>query len=65
MLASHASDVSSVRAWVCHFNSGKEYNGGMVASPAVFQQRIFMTCINQLMQRWKNCVDNDGDSMEK
>jgi len=37
----------------------------MVASPALLQQRIFMTCIKQLMQRWKNCVDYDGDSVEK
>jgi hypothetical protein len=33
----------------------------MVASPAVLQQKIFKTCVKQLMQRWKNCVDNDRD----
>jgi hypothetical protein len=32
MSASHAIDISSVRPWICHFNSGKKDNGGKPCS---------------------------------
>jgi hypothetical protein len=54
--------VSSVRRWVRRFKSGEK---GIGTGPQRFSKEFNSTGVRRTMQRRKNCVDNEGDVVEK